>query len=137
MQEINLNLRPSKAFTNLIYMLMLGVVIIILYLPIFWGLKVLLIIMNVIYGLYIIARYGVLKHPSSIVRLILSHDGYYMADSYKVFLINLLGESVVTSLLCFLRYTTPQNRRKHSLLVWKDMLSEEDYRQLLVWLRCH
>lgn len=136
MQEISLNLQPSRAFTVTILLLILSSILIIVSLPIWSVWKILLIILTITYGAYTVCRYGLLKHSKAITRLILDPEECHLTDGNNVFPAQITGESVITSFVCLLRYKTSGSRWQHSLVICKDMLAASDYRRLLVWLRC-
>lgn len=134
MQEIVLKFVPSKSYIAGMSIALIFSIVIIGLLP--WGLlaKLIAIFIIGIYGKVLLRRHGFLTHAQSIIKL-MWHQGWYLENASQVFPIEIAGESTVTSQLCVLRYKTPKSRRKHSLLITRDMLAPDDYRRLIVALR--
>ncbi|MHB1946758.1 MAG: protein YgfX [Gammaproteobacteria bacterium] len=129
-------MQRSKRFTALILVVLIGSLIIIASIALNAWIKFVLLILVVVYGGYTIWRHALLKHPDSITKLICDDHEWYASDSKKVFSINILGDSVITSVLCFLRFTMDDSRRVRTLVVFNDMVDKESFRRLKVVLRC-
>lgn len=138
MQNTDIHLKPSKQFILLIILIVMGGLVIIFSLQCGYWVKALLIIFVLIYGLQIFKSFGLYMGMNAIkgLRQIGDNNWLLLANQREI-IGKLTGESTVTSQLCVLRFIIPGERSKLSCIIFKDSLDQEQYRRLLVWLRCN
>ena len=137
MLKININIQPSKQFIALVFVTLVGCFGVIMYIPIFYGVKGLLGLFVLFYGKRILEEYGFLRHPNSIVELRRDEaEGYQLVTRNKeVLLVELLGESTITTWMSVLCFKEKDKKTKLSCLVFKDSVLPGEYRALTVLLR--
>jgi len=137
MQKIDIDLKPSRQFISLIGLVLVGSVVIITLLPLSTWFKSILIMGTLAYGIWILWFAGLMKSTRSIIGLQLLGEGscklHYPLHTVTA---EIKRESTMTTVLCVLRFIVPGKRLRPSCVIFKDSLDQEEYRQLLVWLRC-
>ncbi len=68
---------------------------------------------------------------------IIGHDetGWYLKDGDKKIDIDIGGDSTVTSLVSILRFKLPEKRLKETLILFKDAMPTDSYRQFIVRMK--
>ena len=131
MQRIDILLKASRLFIGLIGLMVgISLYLIVFCLDMVWPLKMVLMVGVLIYGGWVI-------RPNSIMGLQLMGDGtFYLRSALGMQEAKITGDSTVTTLVCVLRFKVLDGRWKRSCVIFRDSVSQEVYRQLLVWLRC-
>jgi hypothetical protein len=105
-----------------------------------WSLPTLRIIKSIL--MLIVIRYGwnifkndvLLMGGYSIQRLTQVDDHWLLHDCLRTETAKLSGDSTVTNYVCILRFVC-EDKRKRSTVIFKDALSAEQYKRLLVAVR--
>ena len=136
MRNIDVKLQPSKQFIALITLILIGSLLMIIYLPIMSGIKVLLLTVILCYGGYIFWRYGLLRHPKSLIGLRLDLDcNWLLYNKSHTLQGELCGDSTLTTWVCALGFKVRGQRLKYSCVVFNDAVGQETYRRLLTEVR--
>lgn len=137
MQNIDIDLKPSRQFISLVSLVLIGSVVIIISLPLSGWCKSILMLGTLAYGIGALWFAGLIKSPRSIIGLQLLAEGscklHYPLHTITA---EIKKDSTVTTALCVLRFIVPGKRLWPTCVIFKDSLDREKYRQLLVWLRC-
>lgn len=137
MQNIDINIKPSKVFNALIIIVFFVSILITIYLPIHSKIIVLVCILNVIYTMYIFWTHGLLKSAQSINAIRYLSDRTWLITTAKNHYVGeLCGDSTITRWVSVLRFKQPDRWQKQSMVLFRDALAPLQYRQLLVQLRC-
>ncbi len=137
MPELELDLNPSKQFIMLFMLAMVACLIIIANLSILLSIKIFLWLFVLSYGGHALLLSGFLKMKKSIRKIRLIGDICEFSDQLHSYPVKLLGDSVVSRFCCILRYKTPDYFLAQSCVIFRDSLKQDDYRKLLVYLKCH
>ena len=142
MKPIRLDFKPSVILTLIIGVISIGAIAILIPLALDWQIKLLLSFAILSASLYAICLHGLLLLPWSCVALHVNSDNTLtlMLGNGRQLLATLCRDSVVTPYLTvvnfkvkdvpiFMRWLSPH------LVLLPDMLDQEMYRQLRVWLR--
>jgi len=137
MLNIDIVLKPSKQFLTLMVLVYAMSCSIIFYLPVSpWAMGMLLLGVTG-YVVRMIRVYGTLYSNYSIHHLRALTDGQWELISPQGLIIaKLTGDSIVTRFLCLLRFRVPGRMQKCTCLIMQDALDVQQYRRLLVHLRC-
>ena len=135
MPKIDINLKPSKCFLALTLLTVAACYYIIYTLPVLKVYKTLLWLLTTRYLWRISREWILLKSGHSIYRLILDQDGWALHTRLGVLRADLCGESTVTQWVSILRFQIREGAYKRSCVIFRDMLTGDDYRRLLVLLR--
>lgn len=137
MQNIDIQLKPSKTAVFLSLFLWFGSVVAVISLHKANWITISLFFVMSLYGINILFIHGLLIGPKALRGLrhvsgkhwqILLNQGEYMAI--------LMGDSTVTLRFCVLRFQILGNNRKYSCLIFNDSFEFDIYRRLLLRLRC-
>lgn len=136
-KPVELNLRPSFWLAAILAAAALGASLIILMMPVFWGVKLAGCAMIILATGYYIALYALLRLPWSFVALILNHRGELrLIQKNGVNLTaTVLPDSFVAHYLTVLNLRTSGTRRQRNLLILPDSCNSTLFRRLRVWLR--
>ena len=135
MQKIDIQIKPSTQGVILFICSFFGGFVIIYSLPGLGWMKIILAIVTLIYGISILKRDILLKHPYSIVRLSKQKDdSWYLYNSKGYTEAILSGDSTVTTVCSVLRFKVPNHFFKYSCLIFRDSINTEAYRRLLLQL---
>ena len=132
MQKIVIDLRPSKIFLIGQLLVLLACSGVICCLPFNLVIKLALSIGVLIYGFFIVYRYGLLLSPYAIRSIMHNGEQWLVRDGQNEVTAELVGDSTVTTLVSILRFAIPGEKFKRSCVVWKDSTTVELYRQLRV-----
>ena len=135
MQNIDINLKPSKVFVTLGFVLLISCAFIIYSLPMLRMGKTVLWLLSGRYAWVILKQYGLLIDGRSIYRLSFDAAGWKLYDRLGVSLGHLCGESTLMQGICVLRFAMQANGDKRTCLVFRDSVSLAVYKQLLMLLR--
>lgn len=130
MQEIKVHLTPSKQFIFLMLIMMFISIISVSFLNAMFLVKQLLIIIVLIYGSQVLWKYGLLQHKNSIIGLSFNAEGWKVHLPGKVLLAELSGDSTRTKLVSILRFSIAGERLKRSCVIWRDAITQDEYRRL-------
>jgi len=90
------------------------------------------------YGFFIFWRIGLLKGNNTVQIIDYHADGRFFLftpHSNHGLSATLRGDSVVTTTIAVLRFNIPNRRLPFTVIVWKDALLGDEYRQLIVLLK--
>ena len=136
MLNLDFQLKPSRLYFSLHLITMLISIALVLYLPILWLLKLILLSILIGYGTYLICHYGLLRHPDSITQIRRLSDGCWLLHtSRKIYEARLCNFSTATCFVSILRFYPSGHRWPTSCIIFPDSLNQDLYRQLLVVLR--
>jgi hypothetical protein len=135
MHKIDIEIKPSKRFILFLLINLLCCIAIVATLPMPFALKFFLGILVLAYGGHALWRQGWLLSRRSIIRLSHDEDGWQWHDRQTSWRGELCGDSTLTAFLGILRLKAHGARVKQSCLIFKDTLSAESYRRLLVTAR--
>ena len=134
MQKNNFSFQPSKQYLSILTIILIASTLIILfYIPNFI-LKIAALFSLLIYAKPIYQA-AILKNPNAILSIkYMNNDQWLLQTPKGEYYAKITGDSTVTSYFCLLRF---QSEKQHvSSIVMKDSLLADDYRRLLVRLRC-
>lgn len=98
--------------------------------------KVIGIVVTAIYGASILWQYVLLRNRNSIIKMKRQEDGQWLihtnSGKYET---QLCGDSTVTAMVSILRFRSPKSFWRKTAIVFRDSLTKEQYRELLVTLR--
>ena len=132
MQEIDINLKPSKQYillTASIFIINIGVIYS-LNMPLL--IKVGLAAMVLIYIAAIVWRHVLLRSKKSIIKLMFDEKGCHLGNHLEHFPAVLCGDSTITTWLCILRFKSPGHRFKLVSVIFRDAIDPDQYRRMLV-----
>lgn len=136
MQRIDIKIQHSRIFLGLISFITIASMAIVISLNLNGLSKVVLSLSALSYGGWILWKDGLRKGVNSIQGLQFLPDGSCVVRySSGEHMAQIQGDSTITTLVSVLRFKVPQNRQA-SIVIFKDAVSPEIYRQLLVWLKC-
>lgn len=136
MHNPDFKLKPSKIYLIFMTSLLLASAGIIYLLPILSIWRLLGLIVLTVYGGYIIWHFGLLRSDSAIISIRQEKDGrWYVKSRTQDLPAEILGDSIVTSLVTVLRLRLPNHWLPKSCIVLRDSLELDVYRRLLVMLR--
>lgn len=136
MPKIDINLQRSKIFIFLILITILCSEIIISTLAFSFLLKSFFAILACSYGLFILYFHGLLSHNNSIVKLVIKKDRWMLRDNQNnTFHAELCGSSTLTRFVCIMRFKIKGEKFKRSCIIFKDTISSNQFRQLMVYSR--
>jgi len=139
MLDHEFNLKPSWYALSLIT-LILAITVAILYgLPINAWIKLGGWLFVLIYGGYLFKRFGLLQDGRAITRIKREQDGKWLLQTKKnvIYTAELQGDSTVTTWLSVLRFRVPKRFWPISCIVFRDSLTRDHYRKLLVLVRMY
>lgn len=88
------------------------------------------------YGAYLYWHEGLRRSANAIIRLQRQADGRWQVTTHTMqYTATLRGDSTVTSLIAVLRFNIENKRRPWSCVVFRDALSADAYRQLMIAAR--
>jgi hypothetical protein len=127
MLKLDILCRRSNYLYGIAGLIFSGAVIIIFLLSIGWHAKALLVLSCLIYGWYSV------RHLANLKRIIIyEHDWRIFLNNHKSFAGELQGDSTLTSWVLILRFKILNSKAKQTILVFKDAIDENLYRQLIV-----
>lgn len=132
MLKIDIKIRPSVFLLAGWCGFLLATAMIIGLLPIHVLLKVGLSTAVFVYGGYILYSRILLRGKEAILTAQLRQDGWLLLGKNLANYADLLGESVVTRWIAVLRFRVKQTRKKMTVIISKDMLTYDAYRNLIV-----
>jgi hypothetical protein len=135
MHKIDIELKPSKSFILFLLINLLCCLAIVATLPLAMGIKIFVEIVVLLYGGHLLWERGWLLGRRSITRLCRDQDGWQWHDRHSVWHGEIGNDSTLTGFLGILRLKPQGARRKHSCLIFKDTLSADSYRRLIVTVR--
>jgi len=138
MPSIDIRLKQSKQLILLILLLLIGSIGIIFSLQILWWVKAILVFVTLGYGLSILLFHGFLLGRNAVLGIRQAHEGcWHLFTNNQAVLGELMGDSTVTTLLCVLRFKIQGEKLKRSCVIFNDSMKADDYRRLLVYLKCY
>jgi len=137
MQNIDIQLKPSKIAIFLILFLWVGSILAVMSLHMAIWITILLFFVISWYGAKIFFTHGLFIGPKALrgLRQISDKDWLIIMNKNEYPAI-LMGDSTVTSKFCVLRFQIPGKKLKYSCLIFDDSLEFDMYRRLLLHLRC-
>lgn len=137
MQNIDIQLKPSKTVIFLSIFLWFSSVIAVVNLHTTIWLTLLCIILISLYGLNILFVHGLLIGPEALKSLrYISGNHWQIVKNQGECMAILIGDSTVTLKFCVLRFQIPGKRYKYACLIVNDSVEFDTYRRLLLRLRC-
>ena len=135
MLTTDIKIQPSKFFSGLTLAVIMTTMIIISTLPLSLAVKLVLVLLTFGYGFRIFHHDCLMKSKSSIHNLYLNNDGWWLATNTAVAPARICGDSTLSAFVSVLRFKIEGCKRKHSLVLFRDAVSTDAYRRLLVTLR--
>ncbi len=137
MQNIDIQLKPSKTAIFLSLFLWFGSVLAMMSLNMESWMKILLVFVSSLYGINLLFVHGLLIGPKALkgLRHIYGRHWQILMNQGECIAI-LMGDSTVTLKCCVLRFQIPGNKHRYSCLIFNDSLEFDSYRHLLLCLRC-
>lgn len=137
MHDLDLHLKPSKQFILLSFLIIFEIFISILFSTLGIWVKAMLLLSCVAYGTKSCLYSQCLNNKKRIRHIrAIPGDRLQFTRGADIFQGEILGESIVTRWMCFLRLKVEEEEKVHSCLVWHDALNRDSYRRLCVYLRC-
>lgn len=131
MRNLDFDLKPSKHYLIMQLTVMILSILIVIFLPIAWSERFLLLIAATLYPGYIIWRDGLLRSPQSIIQIRWNADGTWMVrTNSKMMEAKLRSDSTSTRWLTLLRFEAPKEAWRASCVVFHDSLPADRYKQL-------
>ncbi len=132
MQNIDIDLKPSRAANLLILILSLGSLLIVITLSVSWALKAVFVFL-----LFYTVRDLWLRINSPVVQglRLINREECQLRLKDKTLLAVLCGDSTVTNRMSVLRFKSLGRKKIYSCVIIKDSVPSRDYHALLVWLR--
>lgn len=133
MQRTEFQIKPSFSYNLLLGSMILTSLLALLALPLY--LMIFALIGVLIYGYYLIMRFGLLKTKQSIVSLKQQNGRWYIQTPDETYITSLCNDSVVTPLISVLRFKQDNKKFPHVCVIFRDSLAKGDYCRLCVLCR--
>jgi hypothetical protein len=135
MPKLDIKLKPSKCFLVLASLILVSTIALIISLDLNHWVRAILVAITMRYGVSIIRNYGSLTGGHAISKLTLDSSGWVLHDRLRTSEAVLCPDSTLTTVVCVLRFQIAGQKSKRTALIFRDALSADTYRQLLVQLR--
>ena len=134
---IKLDLKPSWPLAMLFSGVALGACVVLVYLPLDYRLKLAMVAVTIIAGIYHTLQDALLMTPRSIIRLTLNSKGKFhlVCRNGVETAVSILPSSLVMPYLTVLNLDSGKRFSGRSLVITPDRVDKEDFRRLRVWLR--
>lgn len=135
MPAVNFHLRPSRQYLIIFGMIVLASVLILIGLPIPLWLKLIAIAIVLVHGFRVCWRYALLRDKLSITIIRYVDEGRWVIQTREgTFAAQLQSNSTVTSIIILLHFKIAGKMLPLKSIIFRDSLSADDFRQLLVIL---
>jgi hypothetical protein len=134
MHRIDINLQQSTSFKILLSLITLFSVIIACSLLLSLFCKLFLSSITICYVVYIFYTVTLLQGQHIVTELSFNQEGWQIRSQKNKLRVELSGDSTVTNWISILRFKT-SNKQKYVAVIFRDMLSADAYRRLIVLLR--
>lgn len=122
-------IKKSNTAIIVILFFLLGSVAIIFTLPLMLSIQLFLMLFLLLYGIFIFPPFF------SVKALRYTGDGWKLFLRDRVLDAALSGDSTVTRWVCILRFSIPDRRWKYACVIFRDAMTKEAYRRLVVEVR--
>ncbi len=119
----------SNCFILVQFLLLIGAILSVIYLPYSWWVKwvaILCVLGSSGWSLYRHFEWRSIGHDA---------NGWYLQKAGEKFYIVPLGESTVTSFATIIRFTQSGKRFRQSYVIFKDSMTTDQYREFTVRMR--
>lgn len=139
MLDIEFKLQPSFYCQILFFTLFVASLLILIFMPISLLLKSIAIIINLLYGIYVLYHDVLLQSETAIISLRRIADGRWLLQTknHKTYEVEIHGESTVTSVVSVLLFRVAKQFRSKACILFTDSLASDDYRKIVVLLKTH
>lgn len=134
MHEIDIKLQISKTFLFFTLVLIVSSFAITCWVPLPGYSKALLCSSVLIYGSFIFWRIVLRQAKDQIHRISYNGKAWIFQNQRSVFSAQLLGETTLTQFFSILHCIQP-NKQKITCVVFRDMMSDSEYRKFLIALK--
>lgn len=136
MLAADFHLRPSRYYLLIFSLILYGSVVILCTLPIPPWLKLIGSLLVIVHGGRVIWRYALLRNKLSITDIRYTENQRWVIQNAEgTFVVKLLGNSTVTNFVLLLHFHMPGKMLPLKSIIFRDSLSKDDFRKLLVVLR--
>lgn len=136
MLDQEFKLKPSRLFIILFSIFLLVTLLIFLFLPLSFRLKLFGFILLSLYVFHIYWKFGLLRSGSAILSLKhLTQDIFQVYTANETYEATLCGDSTVTSIISILCFQRSKSWYKTSVIILPDSLDPGLYRRLVVVLK--
>ncbi len=128
--------RSSRLLFSIMLIVLMGTIGAVIYLPIVWYMKCVLVLCVIIYGSVIVWRYVLLRHVHSILQLhCLGNGKWHIQTVSHRYEASLMRDSIVTQMMMLLRFHVQGKRFPLTTIILRDALGNESYRRLIAATR--
>lgn len=135
MLDLDFDLKPSVYFVIFFSCLLCLALGVLFSLHCYFIGKILAIIFTLVYGSFVLGQYGLLQGSAAIIAIRRLVDGRWLLSSeHQSYEAKLCGESTVTNMVSVLLFRVDKKITPKVCIVFKDSLSPDQYRKLMVTL---
>lgn len=140
MKLIQVDFKPSAIFTGLLILATFLACLTIIFMPLAWQLKLLVLLVVIAFSCYSLLYHSLLRMPGSIVSLSVNvkNELHLLRKDGQKLHVEIASNTTVTPYLMILNYHFKQPNKwilNRSIILMPDNADSEALRQLRVWLR--
>ncbi len=129
------HLAPSRLYLFIFGAILLITSLILCYFPIPWWLKLIAVMIVIAHGSHTCWRYALLRHKFSITTIrYTSEKRWVIQNGEGTLAVDLHPSTTVTTIVMLLHFRVPGKMIPHKSVIFRDSLSTDDFRKLLVIL---